>query len=171
MFDSSTLTARDIMTAEVRVVHPDTPLLKAVLEMAEHRIGGLIVVDDQYRPIGMLTEGDVLRWHGWYGDFTPQQMKWLEHLSEGTHIAADFMSAIRTQQRTVKRVMSGPVSALSPDTRVQRIGQMFYDKNIKRAPVVEDGKLVGVVSRADLVRAVARELAETPEIPELAETA
>ena len=155
MLDESLVTAEDLMTRDVKVVHPDTPLLKAVHIMAENHISGLVVVDDENRPVGMLTEGDLLRWHG---EFSERQAWWLEHLSEGTDLAPNFMDAIRSQQRKVSKLMREGVMTVLPETPAREIARLFYERQIKRVPVVQDGKLIGLVSRADLVRAVSKEL-------------
>lgn len=155
MLEDLPLTAEDVMTRDVKVVHPETPLLDAVRLMADNHISGLVVVDDANRPVGMLTEGDLLRWHG---EFTERQAWWLDHLSEGTDLAPTFMDAIRSQQRKVKKLMVESAITVFPDTSTRDIARLFYERKIKRVPVVKDDKLVGLVSRADLLRALAHEL-------------
>ena len=157
MLEDSPLTAEDVMSRDVKVVHPETPLLTAVLLMADHHISGLVVVDEHNRPVGMLTEGDLLRWHG---EFTDRQAWWLDHLSEGTDLAPTFMDAIRSQQRKVKKLMTESAISVYPDTPTREIARLFYERKIKRVPVVKDDKLVGLVSRADLLRALAKELSK-----------
>ena len=157
MLEDSPLTAEDVMTRDVKVVHPDTPLLTAVLLMADNHISGLVVVDDENRPVGMLTEGDLLRWHG---EFTERQSWWLDHLADGLELAPTFMNAIRSQQRQVSKLMSKDTVTVAPDTSTREIARLFYDRKIKRVPVEQDGKVIGLVSRADLLRALARELAK-----------
>lgn len=157
MLEDSPLTAEDVMSRDVKVVHPETPLVTAVRIMADHHISGLVVVDGENRPVGMLTEGDLLRWHG---EFTERQAWWLDHLSEGTDLAPSFMDAIRSQQRKVKKLMTGSTITVTPDTSTREISRLFYERNIKRVPVVQDGKLVGLVSRGDLLRALADELSK-----------
>ena len=74
MFDNSLIFAEDLMTRDVATVHPETSLLTAVKLMATRHISGLPVVDDVGKPVGMLTEGDLLRWHG---EFSERQAWWL----------------------------------------------------------------------------------------------
>jgi CBS domain-containing protein len=157
MLEDSPLTAEDVMSRDVKVVHPDTPLLTAVKMMADHHISGLVVVDDDNRPVGMLTEGDLLRWHG---EFTEQQAWWLEQLSEGTDLAPSFLSAIRSQQRRVSKLMTEGTISVFPETSTREIARLFYERKIKRVPVVKDDKLVGLVSRGDLLRALVDELSK-----------
>ncbi len=155
MLEDSPLTAEDVMTRDVKVVHPETPLLDAVRLMAHHHISGLVVVDEAHRPVGMLTEGDLLRWHG---EFTERQSWWLDHLAEGTDLAPSFMDAIRSQQRKVKKLMTESTISVFPETPTRDIARLFYERKIKRVPVVKDDKLVGLVSRADLLQALVKEL-------------
>ena len=155
MLEDSPLTAEDVMSRDVKVVHPDTSLLEAVQLLADQHISGLVVVDEHNRPVGMLTEGDLLRWHG---EFTDRQAWWLEHLSEGDELAPSFLAAIRSQQRKVKKLMTDGVISVFPETSTREIARLFFEHKIKRVPVVKDDKLVGLVSRADLVRALVEEL-------------
>jgi CBS domain-containing protein len=157
MLEQSTLTAEELMSRDVKAVRPDSPLLTAVRKMADHHISGLVVVDDDNRPVGMLTEGDLLRWHG---EFTERQAWWLDHLADGMDLAPSFMDAIRSQQRKVSKLMSVGVVSVTPETGAGEIARLFFERKIKRVPVVRDGKLVGLVSRGDLLQALARELAE-----------
>jgi CBS domain-containing protein len=156
VLEQSILTAEDLMSLDVKSVRPDTPLLTAVRKMADHHISGLVVVDDDNRPVGMLTEGDLLRWHG---EFTERQAWWLDHLADGLELAPSFLGAVRSQQRKVAKLMSSGVVSVTPETGAGEIARLFYER-IKRVPVVRDGKLVGLVSRGDLLQALARELAD-----------
>jgi CBS domain-containing protein len=158
MLENSPITAEDLMTREVRTVHPETPLQNAVRTMADNRLGGLVVVDAENHPVGMITIGDLLRYDG---EFTARQSWWLQHLSDGHELAASFLNAIRSQNRRVKALMSEHLIVVEPDTPAREVARLFYEHRIKRLPVVRDGKLVGVVSRTDLLRAFTHELAET----------
>ena len=159
MLEQTVYTAEDLMTRDVVVVHPHTPVMKAVKLMAEHSISGIPVVDATGAPVAMVTEGDLLRWHG---DFTEKQAWWLEHLAEGTDLAPTFVNTLLSHNRQVAAIMSKHVTTVRPDTPVRDIARLFYELKIKRAPVVKDGKLIGLVSRSDLVRALAKELPKDP---------
>jgi CBS domain-containing protein len=157
MLEQSTLTAEDLMSRDVKTVRPGSSLLAAVRKMADHHISGLVVVDEENRPVGMLTEGDLLRWHG---EFTERQAWWLDHLADGLELAPSFLDAVRSQQRKVEKLMCVGVVSVTPDASAGEIARLFYERKIKRVPVVRDGKLVGLVSRGDLLQALVRELAE-----------
>ena len=164
MLDEAVFTASDLMTRDVAAVHPETSLLEAVKLMAERRISGVPVVDDAGAIVGMLSEGDLVRWHEGYTD---RQARWLDMLADGFHLAPAFLQGIREQNRKVKTVMSAGVVSVSEDVPARDIAHLMYSRNIKRVPVVRDGKLVGIVARSDLVRALAAKLAETslPAVP------
>jgi CBS domain-containing protein len=158
MLDEALFTASDLMTRDVAVVHPETSLLDAVKLMAERRISGVPVLDDAGRIVGMLSEGDLVRWHEGY---TERQARWLDMLADGFPLAPAFLEGIRDQQRKVKTVMSVGAVTVTEDMPARDIAHLMHSKNIKRVPVVRDGDLVGIVARSDLVRALAVKLAET----------
>ena len=155
MLDESVVTAADVMTRDVAVVHPETSLLEAVTMMARRKISGMPVVDAAGTVIGMLSEGDLVRWHEGHTD---RQRHWLEMLAEGTDLAPAFLDAIREQRHKVRAVMAHCVTSITEDTQAREIASIMYDRNIKRLPVMRDGRLVGIVARSDLVRALADRL-------------
>ena len=159
MLDEAVFTAADLMARDVAKVHPEATLLEAVKLMANRRISGLPVVDDQGKVVGMLTEGDLVRWHEGY---TERQARWLDMLADGFELAPNFVEGIREQHRKVKRVMTPGVTTVTEDVPAREIARLMFAKNIKRVPVVRDGKLVGILARSDLVRALAQKLAEKP---------
>jgi len=162
MLDEAVYTAGDLMTRDVAIAHPETSLLDAVKLMAQRRISGMPVLDDAGQIVGMLSEGDLVRWHEGY---TERQARWLDMLAEGFLLAPAFLEGIREQNRRVKTVMSPGAVTVTEDVPAREVARLMYEKNIKRVPVVRDGKLVGIVARSDLVRALAAKLAETPLPP------
>ena len=157
MLDEAVYTAGDLMTRNVATVHPDATLLQAVKLMAERRVSGLPVVDDAGVVIGMICEGDLVRWHEGYSE---RQARWLDMLAEGTELAPEFLAGIRDRSHTVRSVMASGVISVTEDMPAREIARLMYQKGIKRVPVLRDGKLVGIVARSDLVRALARLLSE-----------
>jgi CBS domain len=85
---------------------------------------------------------------------------WLALLAEGTELSEDFIKSLRRPERTAREVMSAPVVTIEEDTEAGEIARLLADYRIKRVPVIREGKLVGIVSRADLLRALAAEQAE-----------
>ena len=162
MLDEAIFTAGDLMTRDVAVVHPETSLLEAVKLMARRRISGMPVVDDNGTIVGVISEGDLVRWHEGY---TERQTRWLDMLAEGGDLAPMFLHGIREQHRTVKAVMAHGAMTVTEETPARDIARLMFANNIKRVPVVRDGKLVGIVARSDLVRALAQKLEENSAAP------
>ena len=159
MLEEAVFTAGDLMTRDVAVVHPETSLLEAVKLLASRRISGVPVVDNESTVVGMLTEGDLVRWHEGY---TERQARWLDMLADGFELAPAFVEGIREQHRKVKNVMTSGVTTVTEEMPARDVAHLMYTKNIKRVPVLRDGKLVGIVARSDLVRALAQKLEEKP---------
>jgi CBS domain-containing protein len=153
--------ARDIMTTDVCSFAPDTPVPEAAEQLVRLRISGAPVVDATGRVIGVMSEGDLIRraelgtereWSGWR-----------EFLTAKRTLAHEF---IRSHGTRVGDIMTAPVWTVDEDTSLAEIAEMFEKKNIRRAPVVREGKLVGIVTRADMVRALLRCWAEAhPQAP------
>ncbi len=157
MLEDGAFTAGDLMSVDLAVVHPETSLREAVNLMANRRVSGVPVVDADGTLVGMLSEGDLVRWHEGY---SAKQAKWLDMLADGFILAPDFLDGIRSEQNKVKLIMSKGATTVTEDVAAREIASMMYAKKIKRVPVLRDGKLVGIVSRSDLVRALAIRLSE-----------
>jgi CBS domain-containing protein len=158
MLDDAKFLASDIMTRDVAVVHPETTLLTAVKLMASRRITGLPVVDKHGSLVGMMSEADLLRWHE---GFSEREARWLDLLAEGYCLAPDFLREIQEQRRKIKGLMSSkPTITVTETTPAREIASLMHAHRIKRVPVLRDGKLVGIVTRTDLVRALAQKLSE-----------
>jgi CBS domain-containing protein len=80
---------------------------------------------------------------------------WLQMLAEGEDLAPDFLEYLKQEKRTAADVMSREVVTVAPDAPVSEIVDLFAKHRIKRVPVVQEGKVVGIVSRADIIRAIA----------------
>ena len=162
MLDEAKFVASDIMTRDVAVVHPETMLLDALKLMASRRVSGLPVVDEHGALVGMMSEGDVL---GWHEGFSEREARWFDLLAEGFALAPDFLREVQEQHRKIKAVMSLHPITVTEATPAREIASLMHAHGIKRVPVTRDGKLVGIVSRADLVRALAEKLGEIEPLP------
>lgn len=141
--------AADVMTYGAATIRPDAPMEEAARLMLQHRISGLPVVDERSQLVGMVTEGDLLRPKEGAGG--RQRPRWLELVfgreTDGPRLA---------RLATVADVMTRPVLTVREDTPVQEVASILQDHAIKRVPVVRDGRVTGIVSRADLLRGLAR---------------
>jgi len=156
--ESRPSSARDLMTTEVVTVGPDTPTREIARILAEHRISAVPVVDSAGAPMGMVSEGDLVARDE--ADRVMRRDWWLTLLAEGEAMAAELMEMLAPEGRTARDIMSAPIITVGETTDVSDIARLLAAYRIKRVPVVEDGRIVGIVSRADLVRALAAEPAK-----------
>lgn len=151
--------ASDVMTVGVVVVGPETSVEEAARLMVQHRVSGLPVMEDG-RLVGIITEGDLLR--RMEIGTEPHPRGWLAFLASPGRLARDY---VRTHARQVADVMSTDVKTVGPGTMLAEVIALMESRRIKRLPVVENDRLIGIVSRADLVRALAKVLPERPAAP------
>lgn len=140
--------ASDVMTSRVVTIHADETLRIAAERMLAHHISGLPVLDDG-RLVGMLTEGDLLR-RAEIGT-ERRRARWLEWLVSPGTLAEEYVG---THGRRVAEVMTGDVIAVGPETPLVQVVKLMENHRIKRLPVVDAGKVIGLVSRSDLVKAL-----------------
>lgn len=157
MLDEAIVTAGDVMTHDVTVVHPETTLVDAIKLIATRRIGGMPVTDHTGAVVGMLTAGDLVRWHE---RLTTKRMRWLDMLAAETDLAPSFIEDIRAEKYKVKAVMSPGAITVSEDAPAHDCATLMRTRSIKRVPVVHEGRLIGIVARSDLIRAFAEKLEE-----------
>jgi CBS domain-containing protein len=148
------LTAADIMTRDVVTARPEDPVAKVAQLLTDHEISALPVCDEQGRVLGMISEGNLMRPFG--QENALKRAWWLNLLAEGTDLAPAFVDYIRLDHRMARDLMTAPVITAKDDADVPEVADLLARHRIKRVPVVHDGKLVGIVSRADVVRALAR---------------
>lgn len=147
--------ARDIMTTDVASVGPETLTRAVAALLCARGISAVPVLDKAGSLVGMVSEGDLIGrsdidWHA-------RRDWWLTLLAEGEDLNSDFLASLRKPTQPVRNVMSSPVIFVGEDAELPEIAKLLIDRNIKRVPVVREGHVVGIVSRADLVRAMASE--------------
>ena len=150
---------RDVMTRNVISMTAGETVLSAVNTMLQNRISGLPVVDAQGNLVGMVTEGDFLR----RGEIGTQRRrpKWLEFLVGPGRLADEYVHA---SGRKVEEVMTSDPVTVSEDDSLETVVELMERRHIKRLPVMRDGKMAGIVSRANLMFALAS-LARDKETP------
>lgn len=135
--------ARDIMTSPVITVRPDCSIKRAAGLLAAHGFTALPVVDDDDRLVGIVTEADLVR------DRIPPDPR--------AHILPGYQQADGPVTTTVGEVMSTPVTAMGPGTDVAVLAVALLDARQRSMPIVEGSKVVGIVTRRDIVATVARD--------------
>jgi CBS domain-containing protein len=144
------MNVQEIMTTQVITVQSSSPLQDAIGVMLKHGVSGMPVLDEDGRPVGMLSEGDLLRRTEL--DTERRRPRWLCFLLGPGRLAEEYT---HTHGRTVADVMTDKLHSVAPDTPVQEVVRLMERHRIKRVPVLKDGQLVGMVSRANLLRALA----------------
>jgi CBS-domain-containing membrane protein len=142
--------ARDVMTSPVITVKPTTSVKRVAQLFLERRISAVPVVDDQGKVIGMVSEGDLV--HRAEISTERQRPWWLVLMAGDPGLAAEY---IKEHAKRVSDIMSRNVITAGPDTPLNEIAEMLEKYGIKRLPIVRDEQLVGIVSRANLVQAIA----------------
>lgn len=120
------LTARDIMSDEIYSTKSDVNLEEVIRTLVDNRISGMPVVDDADRVIGVISERDLL----------------------------NFIFSGNLQNTTVAEAMTKDVTTFPPDTAIDKLSLIMAERKIRRIPIVENEKLVGVVSRRSIIRIV-----------------
>jgi CBS domain-containing protein len=149
--------AMDVMTSEVITVDENTTVQAAAKLLAEHGISAVPVVDKDNRVIGMVSEGDLL--HRAETGTERRRSWWLEMMTSTNQMAAEY---IKSHSAKVRDVMTRDVISVTEQTAVADIAVLLETHRVKRVPVLHDSKLVGIVSRANLVRALAMTINEPP---------
>jgi CBS domain-containing protein len=148
--------AADIMTSEVITVGEASSVQEAAKLMAEHGISAVPVVD-RNRVVGMVSEGDLL--HRGETGTERRRSWWLDMVASTNRLAGEY---IKSHSGEVRDVMTRDVISVTEETPVADIAILLETNRVKRVPVLRDGKLVGIVSRANLVRSLAMTINERP---------
>jgi CBS domain-containing protein len=150
---------RDVMTRPAISVGPDTSIRDVARLLVEHNISGIPVVDAGGATLGVISEVDLLVKEGGRDSIPHRPLARLFGESRETQKAL-----ARVEARTVGDAMTSPAITIEADRPLQYAAALMVRKGIKRLPVIDDGVLVGIVTRTDLVRASIRsdeDLAET----------
>lgn len=146
--------AIDIMTPGVITAAPDTPISELIRLMLTHRVSAIPIVEGDAL-VGIVSEGDLMRRAELGSERQPSS--WLELISSRAHLAAAY---VHTHGRHAREIMTADVITVADTTPVGEIARLLETKHIKRVPVLRDGKLIGIISRGNLLRALAARLAQ-----------
>ena len=141
---------RDVMTRGVISVEPEESILIAARLMLQHRVSGLPVVDGKGALVGIVTEGDFLR-RGEIGT-ARRRPKWLEFIVGPGRLAEEY---VHSSGRKVAEIMTPNPYTIDADASLETVVEVMERRRIKRLPVVRDGRLIGIISRANLMHALA----------------
>ena len=146
------MNASDIMTPRVITAGPDTPITELVSLMLTNHISAVPIVRDGTL-LGIVSEGDLIRRAETATE--PKRSRWLEIATSISTLAHDYA---KSHGRRASEVMTTDVISVTPNTPIADIATTLEKHHIKRVPVLENGKLVGIVSRANLLQALASRL-------------
>lgn len=151
--------AKDIMTRGAVSIGPDATVLQAVHLMLQHRISGLPVIDSSGALVGIVTEGDFLRRAETATE--RQRPRWLEFLLGPGRMADEY---VRTHARRVGDVMTPDPQTVTEEAPLEAIVELMEKHRVKRIPVMRGNRLAGIVSRANLLHALASVAPTTPAV-------
>lgn len=148
--------AMDVMVRDVVTVGPDDDVADAIKLLAEFDVSALPVVEDDDKVIGIISEADLVR----RAEIGTEKHRawWLEALTPGSTLAGEFAKA---HGRRVSEVMSTDVVSAGEDASLGEIATLLEKHRIKRVPILRDGRLIGIVSRSNLIQALASAQAAT----------
>jgi CBS domain-containing protein len=142
--------AIDVMVRDVVTVRPDTDVAQAIKLLAEHDVSALPVLDEGGNLVGVLSEADLI--HRAEIGTEKHRPWWLEAVIGGSTLAQEFA---KSHGKKVGEIMTGNVISVTEETPLSDVAALFERKRIKRVPVVKNGRLVGIISRSNLIQALA----------------
>jgi CBS domain-containing protein len=141
--------ASDVMTTEVISTSADTKVQDVARTLLQHGISAIPVLDADGAPVGMVSEGDLAN-----RDEQERRERrdwWLKLVADGAASDHGLLVKLAAPDRTASDVMSAPIITVAEDTELTEVARLLVAHHIKRVPVVKDGRVVGIVSRADLL--------------------
>jgi CBS domain-containing protein len=147
------LTAKDIMQPEVITVRPEASVRELADLLAEKKVSGVPVVDEEQHVVGVVTEGDIILQDA--DLHFPHYVQFLDgviYLESVRAFEERFRKAFGAR---VRDIMSTDVITVGPDAPVREVATLMADREVNRVPVVEGGRLVGIITRHDVVKAIA----------------
>lgn len=141
--------ASDVMTTNVATILEETPIEEIVQILLDRHISGLPVVKEDGTLVGIVSEGDLIRRQE--TQTTRRRSWWLELLTSREDLARDYA---KSHGRQARDIMTNDVVSVSEDTDLAEVASLLERNRIKRVPVNRDGRLVGIISRANLIQAL-----------------
>lgn len=151
-----TIPAKSVMATDMVTVSPETTVAETARRMLIHHVTAVPVVDPDNRPLGLVSEGDLIRHFG--AQFQSKRAEWLRMLAEGETLAPEFLAEIRLNQHHAREIMHTTVVSADEEAPLAELADLMLNNGINRVPILRDGVLVGIVSRTDVIRAVVEHL-------------
>ncbi len=146
------LTAADIMTKEIHTVHPDTEITALAKKFVEYNVNAMPVVDDAGKLVGMVTQTDLVEQDKPLHIPTVISLfDWVIYLESPKKFTEEVR---KVTARRVEEICSRDVVTCAPEDSVPTIANLMVDNKIHLVPVLSDGRMVGVVSRLDIIRSM-----------------
>lgn len=142
--------AKHVMASPVKTGKADMTVREVAKLLSESRISALPIVNDAGKLIGLISEGDLIR----RAEIGTQKQRswWLSLFTSNVQLAEDYA---RAHALKVKDLMTHDIISVDPETSLSEIARLFERHHIKRVPVLKNGDLVGIVTRGNLVQAIA----------------
>ncbi|MGO3930730.1 CBS domain-containing protein [Rhodopseudomonas pseudopalustris] len=148
------MNAADVMTTNVVTVRPDAPVRAVAETLLKHGVSAVPVVDEHGAPLGVISEGDLMP-----RNETAREARrdwWLQLLSQGGEVHPDYLQFLKSDHRTAGQIMVSPVVTVDEAVPLAEIADILFENKIKRVPVLREGRVVGIVSRADLLKTLVK---------------
>lgn len=146
--------AADIMTRSLVTVTPDETNVQAAQKLVQHGISAMPVCDVAGHIIGVLSEGDLMR--PFRQSVLQKRARWLGLLAEGEGLSNEFLDYVKNSHPRVRDLMTFKVISASEETTISELAELMVTHHIKRIPILRGKTLAGIVSRADIIRALAQ---------------
>jgi CBS domain-containing protein len=143
--------AVDVMTTSIIFASPEMSVREAAGLLVEHSISAMPVADADGNLVGIVSEGDLLH-RSEIGTGVPRRAWWLQFVASTRTLASEYL---KEHAQKVKDVMTADVITVDEQTPIAEVAEVLERRRIKRVPVLKNGKVTGIVSRANLVRALA----------------
>src|SRR5581483_3508546 len=146
------MNALDLMNLDTVCAAPDTPLRDVARALLTHRMSSIPVVDPAGALVGIVSEGDLVGRRKTERETRSEW--WLQRLAEGESLNSGFLDHLQGPLAVAGDVMSSPVLTVTEDTPADAIADIMAVHKVKRVPVIRDGRIVGIVRRADILRSM-----------------
>jgi CBS domain-containing protein len=153
------ITAADLMTSPVITVQPHASLAEIADILVAKSITAVPVCAPDGTIVGIVSEADIVR--PFRESARAKRERWLVLLAEGEALSDSFLDYLRQDTKSAADVMTKPVVTATTGTTLAQLAELVVSRGVKRIPIVDGGKLVGIVSRSDLLRAIAKAPAMT----------